>query len=514
MEQAAGVVRVVARARAAEGVCPRCGTASARVHGRYERSLGDGPIGGSVVLIRLRIRRFLCLKPDCEAVTFAEQIPGLTSPHARFSPLRLEAMRAIARALAGRAGARLASMLAMPVNRMTLLRLLRGLPEPRLISAPTVLGVDDFALRRGHVYGTVLLDMDTRRPVDLLPGRTASTFAAWLRQHPGAQVICRDRAGSYADGARTGAPTALQVADRFHLWHNLAEVVDKTVHAHRSCLQAGPQPDQEEFEPPPAAALQPGLLDVSGRERRLVVRTVERHAAVHSLLADGESLNAISRRLGLAFRTVRRFAQAEAADELLAGAVHRPSKLDEYKPYLTRRWNEGCRNGARLHEEIQADGWNGAARTVQRYVNTFRGHAIAPPAPSPPPKPRHLTTWIMSHPDGLVPDNSVRLKAAIEECPELRALTGHVRDFGQMMTNREGHRLNEWIAAATADQLPHLCSFARGLRHDHAAVSAGLTLSHSSGAVEGTVNKIKMLKRQMFGRANFDLLRIRVLHAL
>ncbi|MFI7359496.1 ISL3 family transposase [Streptomyces avidinii] len=515
VERAPGLIRIVARARASEGLCPACGTASSRVHGRYDRSLGDSAIGGSAVVIRLRIRRFLCRKLECTTVTFAEQIPGLTSPHVRFSPVRLEAMRAIARALAGRAGARLARMLGMPVNRMTLLRLLRRLPDPELTTAPSILGVDDFALRRGHVYGTVLLDMDTHRPVDLLPGRTAGTFAAWLRAHPGTQVICRDRAGSYADGARTGAPDALQVADRFHLWHNLGEAVDKTVRAHQACLRAVPQPDHEaEEEPASQGAPQPGFHDVNGRERRLVTRTVERHAAVHGLLAEGASLNAISRRLGLAFRTVRRFARAETAEDLLADATHRPSKLDDFKPYLTRRWNEGCRDGARLHEEIQADGWNGAARTVQRYLSTFRGHATAEPAPAPPPKPRHLTTWIMSHPDSVDPDDAVRLKAVLEDCAELRALVGHVRDFAQMMTNREGHRLDEWIAAATVEQLPNLCSFARGLRHDHAAVSAGLTLPHSSGAVEGTVNKIKMLKRQMFGRANFDLLRIRVLHAL
>ncbi|WP_371631894.1 ISL3 family transposase [Streptomyces sp. NBC_01259] len=457
VERTSDVIHVVARARASEGLCPRCGTASSRVHGGYERSLDDAPVGGSAVVIRLRIRRFLCRDPECEAVTFAEQIPGLTSPHARFSPVRLDAMRAIARALAGRAGARLARMLGMPVNRMTLLRLLRNLPEPLLASAPTVLGVDDFALRRGHIYGTVLLDMDTRQPVDLLPGRTADAFATWLQQHPGAQVICRDRAGSYADGARTGAPDALQIADRSNLWHNLGEVVDKTVRAHRSCLRAAPQPDQDEQETPPVPASQPEFRDVNGRERRLVLRTVERHAEVHGLLAEGESLNAISRRLGLAFRTVRRFARAETAGELLAGAVHRPSKLDDYKPYLTRRWNDGCHNAAQLHTELQAHGWHGAARTVQRYVNTLRGHTIVEPAPASPPKPRRLTTWIMTHPDHLDPNDAVRLKAAIEECPELHALVGHVRDFAQMMTHREGHRLDDWIVAATAaEQLSDL----------------------------------------------------------
>lgn len=515
VERSPGVIRIVARARAAEGLCPRCGTASRRVHGHYERNLGDTAVGASAVVIRLRIRRFLCRKPECETVTFAEQIPGLTTPHARFSPVRLGAMRAIARALAGRAGARPAMLLGIPVNRMTLLRLLRKLPEPLLTAAPSVLGVDDFALKRGHVYGTVLLDMDSHRPVDLLPGRTAATFAAWLLEHPGTTVICRDRAGSYADGARTGAPNALQVADRFHLWHNLADVVDKSVRAHRVCLLSAPPPDRvAEDESPRPVESRTGFHDVTGQER-LVTRLVERHAAVHGLLAEGESLNGISRRLDLTFRTVRRAALAHTADELVASIALLPSKLDEYKPYLTRRWNEGCRSAARLHEEIRSDGWNGSSRTVHRYVRILRGQTVVTPAPTPPPKPRRLAAWIMSHPDYLDADDAIRLKTVLDRCPELLELAAHVRDFAKMMTNLEGHRLDAWIASATAEhRLPELCSFARGLRHDHAAVTAGLTLSHSSGAVEGTVNKIKMLKRQMFGRANFDLLRIRVLHAL
>ncbi|MFD6952985.1 MULTISPECIES: ISL3 family transposase [unclassified Nocardiopsis] len=514
VEHASATLRITARARATVGVCPRCGTGSARVHGRYERTVRDTAVGGAEVVIRLRIRRFLCPEFACPAMTFAEQVPGLTCPHGRFSLPRKEAMTAIARALAGRAGARLARLLGMPVNRMTLLRSLRALPGSELAAAPSVLGVDDFALKRGNVYGTVLVDMNTHRPVDLLPGRTSATFAAWLEDHPGTQVICRDRSGSYADGARIGAPDALQVADRFHLWHNLTEVVDKTVRAHRACLDEAPLPSAETEAAEPPDTPRPEARDANGRERRLVTRTIERHAAVHALLAEGASLNAISRQLGLVFRTVRRFAHAATPDELLIGALHRPTKLDDYKPYLARRWNEGCHNAAQLHEEIKAQGWTGCVRSVQRYMEAFRGQETVTPAPAPPPKPRHVTGWIMSHPQGLDPDDAVRLKAVLDQCPELDALARHVRNFAQMMVHREGHRLDGWITAASTERLPALGSFARSLSHDHAAVRAGLSLPHSSGAVEGTVNKIKMLKRQMFGRANFDLLRIRVLYPI
>ncbi len=503
----------MARVRSAEGVCPGCGEVSDRVHGRYQRTIRDSVIGGRPVFIRLWVRRFRCLAMTCRVVTFAEQVAGLTAPHARYSPLRIRAMTAIGLELAGRAGARLARVLGMQTSRMTLLRLVRALPEPELAAAPEILGVDDFALLSGHVYATVLIDMNTHRPVDVLPGRTAAVFETWLRQHPGARVICRDRAGSYADGARAGAPGAQQVADRWHLWHNLAEVVDKTVRSHRACLleaaRANPAGDPDSLDEP---APQPGALDAGGQERRIVARVRDQHAAVHALLAEGTSLNGISRQLGLAFRTVRRYARADDHTDLLGSVVDRASALDPFKPYLTRRWNEGCTNASQLHREVQDQGWSGSMRTVNRYLQAFRGHPSASPTQIPPPSPRTITTWIMSHPTGLTPDDAVHLKAIYDICPELASLAEHVRGFAEMMNNRHGHQLDMWIAEADNEVLPNLRSFANGLRRDHAAVTAGLTLPFSSGAVEGAVNKIKMLKRQMFGRANLDLLRIRVLH--
>ncbi|MDX3867658.1 ISL3 family transposase [Streptomyces europaeiscabiei] len=507
------LVIVRARASAERAACPACSTTSGRVHSRYVRRLADTAVGGRHVVIELQVRRFRCRDRACRQATFAEQVDGLTFRHGRRSAGLQTVLQKVAVMLAGRAGARLADTLAVRASRSTLLRLIRRLPEPE-VHTPRVLGVDEFALRKGHNYGTILVDIDTRRPVDLLPDRATATVAAWLTDHPGVEVICRDRSTAYAEAGRLGAPDAIHVADRWHIWKNLVEAVEKTVIQHRALLREPEETPPVRAEPLENPALMPRSLDEPRQSGRLSDRVREQHSAVHALLDEGLGLRPIARRLGLARNTVRRLANAATADELLVGRwTGRTSILDPYRPYLHQRWAEGCTVARRLFEEVRERGYPGGESVVKKYVQRLREAFPHDDPPRKAPSVRDVTSWITRRPDRLTNDQAQQLKQILARCPALGRTAEHVRLFAELMNDRRGRDLSQWTERVQADDLPALHGFVTGLGQDFDAVVAGLSLPYSSGAVEGHNNKIKMLKRQMFGRANFDLLRKRVLLA-
>jgi transposase len=502
-------VVIWARCWPSQAACPACGTWSSRVHGSYVRQVRDLPLGGRPVLIHLAMRRFVCMNVACKKVTFAGQVDGLTARYQRWSVPLAGLLSQIALELAGRAGTRLTRALGIAVHRGTLLRLVIDLPGPAITSAPEVLGVDDFALRRGHVYATILVDAATGRAIDILPGREAGPLADWLTAHPGARVICRDRAGAYAEGARDGAPGAVQVADRWHLWHNLAEHTAKAVARHRACLkQIAAAADQPQPLPEPVAA-----AAAPAAESRLEARMRDQHAEVQALAARGLGLRAIARELGVDRKTARRFAYAATGDEAVARAISRATVLDRYQPHLHRRWNEGCHDTAILHAEITALGYRGSLRTIYRYLQPLRS-GTAPAALTPSAlKIGEVTSWLLRRADDLGPRQQQLLADLRGHCAQLDRLAEHVTSFAKMMTKRTGQQdLAGWLERVDADDQPELHTFAAGIRHDLAAVTAGLSLPYSSGPTEGNVNRLKAIKRQMYGRASLDLLRKRVIH--
>ncbi|MCQ6246131.1 ISL3 family transposase [Streptomyces malaysiensis] len=501
-----GTVDVVARGRAAGAVCPDCGCFSGRIHDSYQRRLKDLPLGGQTVVIRLTVRRFICGAANCPRRTFAEPFARLAAPYARFTTRLNHILERVGLALAGRAGARLASQLGFDAGRMNLLRRVMKLPDPQF-STPRVLGVDDFAIRRGQTYSTVLTCGEAHHVVDVLPTRKAGPLTAWLTTHPGVEIICRDRAGAYAEGARLGAPDGLQVADRFHLWQGIGRAAETCVAAHRDCLHTprlsettrpdtdSPQDASDHPEPDPAG--------------RRAQRKKAAHALVHELLAQGHSRRAIARHLGWGLNTVLRYANAVRWQDTIRENRPRSSRLDPYKPYLERRFAAGCTSATRLHRELIAENAPVTYGMVRAYVATLR---TAPPdAPPPPPKVRQVTGWLTRHPEALSEEDHAAPKVVLARCPELETAAGHIRDFGEMLTGRLGTQLPAWIDAVEASQLPGLSGFACHLRRDLDAVTAGLTLQWSSGGTEGAVNRIKKIKRQLYGRAEFELLRKMIL---
>jgi len=506
-EVSGGLVRVWVHAVAGGAACPDCGTWCTRVHGSYARRLRDAGAGGRRVLIWLAVRLLVCGNDRCPRARFAEQPEGLAVPYARRTPLLAGQLGAVAAALAGRAGARLArAVLAVEVSRHTLVRIVMALPGPA--AGPVrVLGIDDFSLRRGSRYATLLVDMETGRPADVLPDREQATVEEWLRAHPGAEVVCRDRGGAYAAAVRAAAPDAAQVADRWHVWHNLCEYAGQAVARHRGCISADRCACQEQHEQ--REEQQEQQQQEEGGEGGLpagleaVVR--ERHAAVHELRAAGQSLDQAAAALGLSRQLTGRFWRAGSAEALLR--MRGASALDPYKPYLRRRWDQGITTIAVLHREITALGYRGGQTTTYAWLALLK--LTAPARAAAPPTKQQVTGWLLTDPARLGDDEQAQLSAILGRCPELHALAGHITEFAKILTGRLGDRLDGWLAAA--GQHPALAPFANGIRQDYQAVRNALTLEWNSGRVEGLNTRTKLLQRQMYGRASFPLLRKRIL---
>lgn len=467
--------------------CPDCGTETGRVHGYAQRRLADVPVDGRRVLVSVRVRRMRCVVLGCPRQTFREQAPGLVERYQRRTVRLAGQIGVVVRELAGRAGARVLAGLGVWVSRQTAVRALLRLPLPDR-PIPEVIGVDDFALRKRHVYATVIINAVTRERLDVLPDRLSCTLEAWLKAHPGVRVVCRDSSGAYAQAIRRALPDAVQVGDRWHIWHNLAEAALKEVAAHSSCWgKTGPPPN----------------------EGKRAETTRERWQQVHDLLDKGVGLLETARRLNLALNTVKRYARTSEPDRLVRTPQYRPTLVDPYRDHLRRqRENDPAVPAQRLFKEIKELGYTGSQNLLVRYINQGRVECDRPAI-----SPKKLTRYLLTRPDRLNGHQRERLDAAVSACTEMTMLAGLVRDFAALLAPAQGNDtlLTAWIDRARAADLPHVHAFTRGLDLDRAAVNAGLTLPFHNGGTEGVNNKTKMIKRQMYGRAGFALLRHRIL---
>ncbi len=507
--------------------CPCCGQLSERVHSRYVRTLADLPWQGWEVELHWHCRRFFCTNANCRQRIFTERLPEVAAPHARRTCRLGIILNALAFACGGEEGARLAKRLGIRSSPDTLLREIRRTAEE---DYPPVrfLGVDDWAMRRGQRYGTILVDLERHRPIDLLPERSAEAFANWLQVHPEVVVISRDRGDCYIKGAGEGAPQAIQVADRWHLLHNMQEALVLTVDRHRSQLkEVAQQMQRSAVEEPPAdplpepplprAPMAPAKAKQASGERR--ERRLQRFEQVKELHARGVGVREIARQMHMHRRTVRRWIGRETFPER---AIRSPRRqVDAWREYLQRRWAEGCRNARTLTAELKTEGYKGSYDMVRRCVASWRQTGCLERRRPSCPGPR-----VPVHCDSPTAIAWALMKSATEEegpqqtlarlfraaCPEVDQAVQLALEFRRLVTERGADRFDQWMAAATAEQAAQeIARFAAGLRPDLAAVRAALSLPWSNGQTEGQVNRLKRIKRQMYGRASFDLLRRRVL---
>ena len=494
---------------------------ASRVHSRYTRTVADLACGGQQVRLILHVRKFFCYNSDCVRKIFTERLSPFLEPWARTTRRLSQVIETLGFSTCARAGARLGRRLGIQMSRMSVLR--------RIMSRPTapaarvsVLGLDDFSFRRGRTFGTVLVDMECHQIIDLLPNRYVETVAAWIRSHPEITHISRDRGSDYAAAATQGAPHAIQVADRFHICQNLGEAVHVLLARVLPEIQSSQQEQAKEHvqQDTPSRSFEEWRPAQGQKvEQTIALRRAERESRYQQVVVlreQGLPSQHIAQHLRVSERTVRHWLQRGVAPDVRRRRKYH-SDFDAYALYVLTRWQEGCRNGLDLWREIAAQGYPGSNRMVYRFLATLK---TAEQVPLPgthrlPLYPSKAAIWLFMRQFKDLDDIEQKDVMSFRQAsPALATTYTLVQDFLEMVRHREGKRLEEWLIQAKKSGLPELQSFVHGVEQDQAAVQAGLTCSLNNGQVEGHVTKIKLIKRMMYGRAGFPLLRQRVLHAL
>ena len=525
---------IQAHSTAITASCPNCAQLSSSVHTYYTRSPQDLPIAAKIVRLQLKVRRFRCHNSSCAKRTFSERLPDLLQPYAQKTERFITALYHTAQALGGAAAARLLLLLQLPTSATTLLRIIRRLFSQATVT-PRVVGVDDWAKRKGTTYGTILVDLERHQVIDLLPDRTAETVEQWLKEHPGIEVVTRDRSTEYARGVTNGAPQAQQVADRWHLLLNLRQMLERLVSQFYQRLKLLPVIKAVSGEEKIGAKRESFRRTESERAVSQASRAkrLARYQEVQQRKQNGQNIRQIALAMKLTRITVRLYYYAEEFPERNARRPL-PSILDPFLPYLEQRLQEGCENASQLWREIQEKGYPGTRRQVSRWVQIHRTKpspssrkdtlttGSTPPvaettplnkcANDPLPSTKQLAWLLVLAPEGLSTEEKAVLQR-IQQDSEVETVYRLAQQFGNLIRQHQSDQLDLWLEACAQSGVGNLRTFAEGIRRDYEAVSACLKTSYSNGQTEGQVNRLKCLKRQMYGRANLDLLKIRVLYS-
>jgi transposase len=486
--------------------------------------MADLPWQGTPVFIELHSRRFHCKNPACRRSIFTERIPNFAASYARRTNRLNDSLSSIGFADGGRLGARLSELLSMSTSKDTIIRTIRKFPLS-VVTTARVLGIDDFALRKGQRYGTILVDHEKHEVIDLLPDRTAETVTKWLKDHPGSDIINRDRAQAYAEAATQGAPNAQQVADRFHLLDNLGDHLEQFMEGKYKYVRqaaeeiASIQQGEILLEQEKKKAEQPITETIT--QRNIIVRRERRSARFNEVIKlhqQGVSGRMIAKKFGMNKTTVYHYLRLET----LPAITHPRSKYTQLTPfhsYIKERWDSGCKNVAQIYRELRAKGYQGGTTALKEYVRDWR--TILPVEfqrgnidlikSTAPPSARRIAWFLRREFAELDAEDQTFLIKLCDICPEITLARSLAQDFISMVKGLNGKELDNWLNKVKESGISELGSFAKGIIRDKAEVLAGLTLPYSNGQTEGQVNRLKYIKRQMYGRAKFDLLKKRVL---
>lgn len=537
------LIAVALTASDPNALCPVCGQRSDDVHSRYRRILADLPICGRQLALILSLRRFFCLNPGCPRHIFCERLPSLVTAHARSTTRLAHLHRTLGLALGGEPGSRLAAKLAAPTSADTILRRVKITPaEPE--TSYRCVGIDDFALRKGQTYGTILVDLERGRVIDLFDGRDGLPVTVWLKAHPGIEVITRDRLAAYANAGSTGAPQALQVADRWHLIGNIRELVERLFEQHASSLDAALEPPSTTAEPrveappTPTVACEPMLpattetLDtlntnnpppppselptlstpeVSNRQQQ----RQDRFNEARRLRLAGRSVRQIARELQISPKTVIEYLHRERCPDWNPGGS-RTTRLDGFQAAVDAFVREGGRAATVLHCRLKDQGCNSSYDAVRRFLRRrFQAAGIVTVRSSRgPPRPRRPSARQLSFEfvrrAEKRSEEAVKRIAKVNPIPELCGSLKLANELLEMTRGQSKTQLSDWLTRADVSESGSVQSFAQTLRTDATAVQAGLSTPWSNGPVEGQVNRLKTVKRSMYGRAGLPLLRARV----
>ena len=519
-------ITLVIKAIATASVCPLCHCPSSRVHSRYIRMPADLPWHGIAIRLQLHSRKFFCQNSDCPRRIFCEPLPGVVARYSRHTLRLNQLLELIGFVIGGRPGSRAANKMAVKVSSDTLLRRVRSAAKADQ-PTPKVLGVDDWAFRRNKTYGTILVDLELHKVIDLLTDRDSQTLAQWLRQHPGIDIISRDRATAYAEAARTAAPLAQQVADRWHLLKNLIDAFERVLQNRSSSLgaaasviaqaQVNSSPVIIEAGPTTMLSSRDGKEALESRKRRYA-----RYKKAKRLYREGVSIRSIAKVMKMSRMTVYKYIEADCFPERAASRP-RGSALNKYLSYIHRRWAEGCNNATQIWRELAEQVDKMLEAIVRLYLGGRRITLYEIPAKEElkiekldtvfrTPSPRRATWMFLKEEKELKEDERAFIEQLTKQCIEVKKARELAERFQKMIKQREADELDGWIEAAKASSIKEMVGFAEGLKKDREAVRGSLKYEWSNGQVEGQVNRLKLIKRQMYGRAKFDLLKARVLY--